>query len=250
MRRPTRSAMTPDSVTATRQTSAPTSSITRKRTGGSPEVSTNHDKGNTVTRWNNAKLASGANAPSTTVPPSSRTSAESDDGCSSRLSNSCWNPGVEISRSRANNATTLMTKATKKGKRQPQSRKSAVLSALSRYAKTAAATNKPTGAPSCGIIANQPRRPAGALSDSSAGRPSQVPPSAKPCPMRNSASRMTAQAPACAWLGTKAIAAVDPPSRNIAAVSLTPRPCLRSIQMKASAPIGRATKASAKSANE
>ena len=31
-------------------------------------------------------------------------------------------------------------------------------------------------------------------------------------------------APTCAWLGSKAIAMVDPPSRNSAMVSFTPRP--------------------------
>ncbi len=43
---------------------------------------------------------------------------------------------------------------------------------------------------------------------------------------------------------------VEPPSRNNAMVSFTPRPWLRSIHMKISEPIGRAMKASANSPNE
>ena len=47
---------------------------------------------------------------------------------------------------------------------------------------------KPTGAPSCPIIAYQPRRWRGAESASSDGSPSHDPPSAMPWPMRKSAS--------------------------------------------------------------
>jgi hypothetical protein len=43
---------------------------------------------------------------------------------------------------------------------------------------------------------------------------------------------------------------VEPPRRNMAMVSLTPRPWRRSIPMKISVPSGRATNASEKIANE
>ena len=50
--------------------------------------------------------------------------------------------------------------------------------------KSALATNSPSGAPSCGIIAYQPRSFAGAFIARSEASPSQVPPSATPCEMR------------------------------------------------------------------
>ena len=68
---------------------------------------------------------------------------------------------------------------------------------------------KPTGAPSCPIIAYQPRRLGGAESASSDGRPSHEPPSATPWPMRKSASsddRHVAEAP---YPGRNAIPAVE-----------------------------------------
>ncbi len=46
------------------------------------------------------------------------------------------------------------------------------------------------------------------------------------------------------------MATVELPSRNSVMVSFTPRPYARSIAMKMTVPIGRATKASAKMANE
>ena len=49
-----------------------------------------------------------------------------------------------------------------------------------KYANSPLASMKPNGAPSCGIIAYQPRRLRGALSDSSEAKPSQAPPSANP----------------------------------------------------------------------
>ena len=54
------------------------------------------------------------------------------------------------------------------------------------------ASAKPKGAPSCGIIAYQPRRFSGALRLSNEASPSQAPPSAKPWPSRKSASSATA----------------------------------------------------------
>ena len=48
-----------------------------------------------------------------------------------------------------------------------------------KYANSPLASMKPNGAPSCGIIAYQPRRLRGALSDKR-GQPSQAPPSANP----------------------------------------------------------------------
>ena len=65
--------------------------------------------------WNMAKLASGAKAPIQMRGPSVRTAWTTETGWSSRVSNSFWNAGVTTIRRRANRATTLMAKATKKG---------------------------------------------------------------------------------------------------------------------------------------
>ncbi|MNY42597.1 hypothetical protein D3C86_1775050 [compost metagenome] len=65
--------------------------------------------------WNMAKLARGAKAPMTMPPPSSRTALITGAGWSSRVSNAAWKAGVTTMRRRANRATTLMAKATKKG---------------------------------------------------------------------------------------------------------------------------------------
>ena len=54
---------------------------------------------------------------------------------------------------------------------------------------------KPNGAPSCGIIAYQPRRFRGALSDSRDASPSQAPPSAKPWLTRQTPRRKMLAAP-------------------------------------------------------
>ena len=45
------------------------------------------DSGNTVTRWNSAKLASGAKAPSVIVRHSLRSVWNGGEGCRSRVSN-------------------------------------------------------------------------------------------------------------------------------------------------------------------
>ena len=73
------------------------------------------DSGNTVTMWNSAKLASGANAPMHDVAALARDGFATRPGCSSRLSNSDEYSGVTTMRSRANSATTLIAKATKNG---------------------------------------------------------------------------------------------------------------------------------------
>ncbi|MNI19148.1 hypothetical protein D3C73_725760 [compost metagenome] len=65
--------------------------------------------------WNMAKLARGAKAPMTILPPSSLAALVTGVGCSSRVSKAAWKAGVTTMRSRANRATTLMAKATKKG---------------------------------------------------------------------------------------------------------------------------------------
>ena len=108
----------------------------------------------------------------------------------------------------------------------------------------------PKGAPSCGIIAYQPRLPAGALSESSEARPSQAPASARPCPMRQIESSTTAATPIWPCAGRKLIAAVEEPSSSSAIVIFTPRPCSRPIHMKSTEPKGRAMKASEKIAKE
>src|SRR3546814_1542886 len=54
-----------------------------------------------------------------------------------------------------------------------------------RNMKSRLATISPSGAPSCGIIAYQPRLPSGAFNASSEARPSHEPPSATPWPMRS-----------------------------------------------------------------
>lgn len=117
-------------------------------------------------------------------------------------------------------------------------------------ANSALATIRPSGAPSWGIIAYQPRCRSGALRASSEASPSQVPPSARPWPMRNSASSTAEAEPTWSYPGRNATATVEVPSRNSAIVSLTPRPWARSIAMKMIEPNGRATNASAKMPNE
>ena len=109
---------------------------------------------------------------------------------------------------------------------------------------------KPTGAPSWPSIAYQPRRCFGAFSASKDGRPSQEPPRAMPWPIRNSDSSTIDRLPMLAKLGRKAMPAVQVPSRNRATVSLVLRSQRRWIHMKATVPIGRATNARAKIAND
>ena len=65
--------------------------------------------------WNIAKLASGAKAPTAITRHSDRAVSTIEAGCSSRFSNSFMYSGVTTMRSRANSATTLIAKATKKG---------------------------------------------------------------------------------------------------------------------------------------
>ena len=94
---------------------AATISMIKKRTGLSRVNRNTQDSGNTVTMWNSAKLASGANAPSMMFWPSRATVSEMRAGCNSRVSNSVAYSSVVTMRSRANSATTLMAKATKNG---------------------------------------------------------------------------------------------------------------------------------------
>ena len=76
--------MKPDAQIEMTQMIAPTASISRKRTGSSSVISFTQDSGNTVTRWNSAKLASGAKAPSTIVRHSLNRVSNGGDGCRSR----------------------------------------------------------------------------------------------------------------------------------------------------------------------
>ena len=114
----------------------------------------------------------------------------------------------------------------------------------------ALATINPIIAPSCGIIAYQPRRFSATFMAKSGARPSQAPPQARPCAMRKNASSQAADGPIWSWPGTKAMATVAVPSKNSAIVSLTPRPATRSMAVKMTVPKGRAMKASEKIANE
>ena len=119
-----------------------------------------------------------------------------------------------------------------------------------KYANNPLASRKPNGAPSCGIIAYQPRRLRGALSDSREAKPSQAPPSANPWLTRQTPRRKMLAAPIVAYPGRKLITAVEKPSSSRAEVSLTPRPYSRSTVMKIIDPIGRAIYASEKTMKE
>ena len=65
--------------------------------------------------WNSAKLASGTKAPIRIMRPSWRKAARKLDGFRWRVSNASVYSGVTTMRRRANSATTLIAKATKKG---------------------------------------------------------------------------------------------------------------------------------------
>ena len=90
-------------------------SMARKRIGSGSVCSLTQDSGKTVTRWNSAKLASGANAPRAMARHSLKSVPKGGEGCRSRVSNRRWNSGVATSRRRANSATTFTARATKKG---------------------------------------------------------------------------------------------------------------------------------------
>ena len=71
--------------------------------------------GNTVTRWNSAKLASGISAPMRSSGAWFRIRGMIGEGSSRPCSRRRANSSVATSRSRENKATTLIAKAQKKG---------------------------------------------------------------------------------------------------------------------------------------
>ena len=114
-RRPKRSASNPELTIASSPTVAPTISTIRKVGAVSLVNSTTQDSGNTVTMWNKAKLASGANAPTTIFHPSDRIVAVMRDGCNSGCGTACHIPARRPSAAARTSATTLSAKATKNG---------------------------------------------------------------------------------------------------------------------------------------
>ena len=243
----------PEATIAATPTTAPTISIIRKRTGLSRVNRNTQDSGNTVTMWNSAKLASGAKAPSTIVAgPRART----------RLAR-CARAAVRGSRTAAAYSG-VVDHAQAREQRHDVDREgdeeriapAPVEEVVGR--KVAGEDRRTARSPRSGRAA---RRAAGssrtsragargAFSASSEARPSQAPPAPGPgrcAPAPAARSRRSRSRHSRA--GTRC-ATVEPPSRNSAMVSLTPRPYARSIAMKMTVPNGRATKASAKIAKE
>ena len=115
LRRPRWSDSQPDTMMAPAARNAPTICTPRIWVTGCSEYRVIHDSGNTVTRWNSAKLASAAKAPSSTLLPSSRMTRLTGTGCSSRSLSSSEYDCPTTRRRRANRATTFTAKATKNG---------------------------------------------------------------------------------------------------------------------------------------
>src|SRR5207237_5103337 len=108
----------------------------------------------------------------------------------------------------------------------------------------------PIGAPSCGNIPYQARRPGGAFSIASRTAPPHSPPSPRPWPKRQIASSSGAARPIVAYVGSVPIATVEIPIVSSAATSVVLRPMRSPKWPKTAEPIGRATKAIAKVASD
>ncbi|MNL21865.1 hypothetical protein D3C87_1431780 [compost metagenome] len=97
---------------------------------------------------------------------------------------------------RINIPTTINTALARKGRRQPQDRKS---SSGSRVTKANAPTDSkiPSGDPTKGRLPKKPRQRGGACSTAISMAPPSSPPNDKPCPIRNATSKIGAHTPIC-----------------------------------------------------
>ena len=108
----------------------------------------------------------------------------------------------------------------------------------------------PKGAPSCGNMPYQPCFPGGAFSVASSTAPPHSPPSPKPCPNLQSASKNAAPTPMEEYVGNSPISTVETPMVSKAVTKVALRP-IRSPKCPNKAdPTGRAKKARAKVAND
>lgn len=111
-------------------------------------------------------------------------------------------------------------------------------------------SSNPPGEAAWGRLPQKPRRPEGACSIVIKLAPAYSPPNPIPCATRRVISRIGAQTPACAKLGSRPIRNVPVPMITRVAMRLALRPIRSPMSPKISPPIGRARKPDAKAPNE
>ena len=175
--------------------------------------------------------------------------SRSTTGSSVRWPRIASNSGVSATCSRTYNPTPSMMTLSRNGTRHPQATSapggSRVISP-----NTSDESSSPPGEAAWGRLPQKPRLPAGACSMVSRLAPAYSPPSPIPCATRKITSRIGAQTPACAKVGSTPIRNVPAPMITSVAIRLVLRPIRSPMSPKINPPIGRATKPDAKAPNE
>lgn len=127
--------------------------------------------------------------------------------------------------------------------RQPQARNASLLMVSAVTRKVADASANATDGPSCGNNAYFPRALVGAFSAVSRVAPAHSPPTARPCRMRSTTSRIGARTPIVPVVGSRPMASVEKPISSSVVTSVPLRPRRSPKWPNSTDPNGRATKA-------
>jgi hypothetical protein len=139
---------------------------------------------------------------------------------------SSWNRGVSAMASRIHRPTAISAPLSRNGTRQPHDSKDASERVADMIPSTPAASRLPTGTPTCGQLAFQPRRLESPCSIDISTAPPHSPPSPRPWEMRSTTSRMGAATPMAAYVGSRPIRKVAMPITSRVTTSTFLRPTL------------------------